>query len=170
MLIVAAWDFVEKEKPTFDLVTLCPPMIYGPLSHTISSSANLNQSNDRIYQNFIKSSKDVELPPNALYLFVDVRDIAAAHVEAMMVEEASGKRFLIAKGQISSQQISDILRSTIAELETRTPVGKPGSKGLPSTAYNADSSLSQKILGTRYRDATETFGDLGRQLMAIEGQ
>ena len=68
-----AWDFIEREKPNFDLVTLCPPMIYGPLQHTITKTGNLNQSNSRIYDLFIKSSKDAEVPPNGLYLYVDVR-------------------------------------------------------------------------------------------------
>ena len=71
--IALAWDFVETEKPNFDLVTLCPPMIYGPLDHTIRGVADLNQSNSRIYDLFINSSKDSELPPNGLYLYVDVR-------------------------------------------------------------------------------------------------
>lgn len=170
ILTAIAWDFVEQEEPNFDLVTLCPPMIYGPLAHTIASTADLNQSNERIYLSFMKSSKDADLPPNALYLYVDVRDIAAAHIQAMVVNEASNKRFIVSQGQISSQQISDILRSNIPELETKTPMGKPGSKALSPNAYSADSSSSETILGIKYRDATETFVDLGRQLLAIEGQ
>ncbi len=67
MTIVIAWDFVEKEKPNFYLVVLCPLMIYGPLSHIIVSTEDLNQSNNRIYQGFEKSSKDEELLPNGLY-------------------------------------------------------------------------------------------------------
>ncbi len=170
MTIAIAWGFVEKEKPNFDLVALRPPMIYGPLSHTIASTEDLNQSNNRIYQGFVKSSKDDELPPNGLYLFVNVRDIAAAHVQAMMVKEASNRRFVVSQGQISSQQLADILRENIAELETRTPIGKPGSRGLPANAYKADSSLSENLLGIRYRDATETFVGLGRQLLNLEKQ
>lgn len=33
----AAWGFIENEKPQFDLVVLCPPMVYGPLQHTINN-------------------------------------------------------------------------------------------------------------------------------------
>ena len=68
-----AWNFIEKEKPGFDLVVLCPPMIYGPLAHSIASIQDLNQSNKRIYDLFINSKHDAELPPNGLYLYVDVR-------------------------------------------------------------------------------------------------
>ena len=68
-----AWDFVEREKPAFDLVTLCPPMVYGPPHHHVSSPTDLNESNARIYNLFINSSRDAEMPPNGLYLYVDVR-------------------------------------------------------------------------------------------------
>ena len=73
MLIVAAWEFVEKEKPNFDLVTLAPPMIYGPLRHSVKSAKDLNQSNSRLYDLFVNSKKDAELPPNGLHTYVDVR-------------------------------------------------------------------------------------------------
>lgn len=32
----AAWEFVEKEKPQWDLVTLCPPFVLGPILHQVS--------------------------------------------------------------------------------------------------------------------------------------
>ena len=33
----AAWDFVEKEKPNFDLVVLNPPLVLGPVVHYLNS-------------------------------------------------------------------------------------------------------------------------------------
>lgn len=75
-----AWDFVEQEKPAFDLVTLCPPMIYGPPAHHIPSPADLNESNARIYNLFINSSRNAELPPDGLYLYVDVRVSDLFHI------------------------------------------------------------------------------------------
>lgn len=87
-----------------------------------------------------------------------------------MIPEASNKRFIVSKGQITSQNISDILRKYIPELKERTPIGTPGAEGLPLNAYNADGSLAEKVLGIKFRHATETFVDLGRQLLAIEEQ
>lgn len=48
-------------------------MIYGPLAHTVKNMSELNESTARIYNNFINSKKDVDLPPEGLYLYVDVR-------------------------------------------------------------------------------------------------
>ncbi len=49
----AAWDFVTKEKPTWDLVTLCPGMVFGALlPGTIGSLKQLNASNAIIWSLF----------------------------------------------------------------------------------------------------------------------
>ncbi|KAA8572550.1 hypothetical protein MFRU_003g02560 [Monilinia fructicola] len=165
---LAAWDFVEKEKPNFDLVTLAPPMVYGPLRHAIKSTHDLNQSNVMIYDGFINSSKDAELPPNGVHTFTDVRDLAEAHLLAATLPEASGQRFIICEDQISSQNISDILRKNIPELEERTPKGVPGEKGLEDNSYTCSSEKAQKVLGLKFRSKEDTFVDLARQLLDIE--
>jgi len=165
---LAAWDFVEKEKPNFDVVTLTPPMVYGPLRHTIKSTHDLNQSNSRIYSGFVNSSKNAEMPPNGLHTFTDVRDLAEAHVLAATLPEASGQRFIICEGQVSSQNISDIIRKNIPELEERTPEGVPGTKGLEDGFFTCSSEKAKKVLGLKFRSKEETFVDLAKQLLEIE--
>ncbi|KAL2358401.1 hypothetical protein BJ546DRAFT_833250 [Cryomyces antarcticus] len=162
------WKFLETEKPNFDIVTFTPPMVYGPLQHTVRKISNLNQSNDRIYSLFINSSKDTELPINGIYLYTDPRDLAAAHVSAVFTPAASNQRFLICAGQISSQRISDILRAHVPELAERTPVGTPGKDSLPENPYGASSRRAEEVLGVTYRSAEETFVQLARQLLEIE--
>jgi hypothetical protein len=162
-----AWEFVEKEQSNFDLVMLTPPMIYGPLRHSISSVSQLNESNARIYNLFINSKEDAELPPNGLHVYTDVRDIALAHVKAATIPEASGQRIIIWKGQITSQEISDILRKNIPELEKRTPKGTTGTSIDPHL-FTASSEKVVKILGLTYRSKEETIVDLAKQLLEIE--
>ena len=84
--------------------------------------------------------------------------------------EAADKRFIISKGRLGSQQIADILRQHIPELSSRTPEGTPGTSSLPENAYSADSSPAEKVLGIKFRSAEETFVDLGKRLLTIEGQ
>lgn len=69
----AGWTFLKEQKPNFDLVTICPPMIYGPREHTVKDISSLNESTARIYNLFINSKKDASLPPDALYLYSDPR-------------------------------------------------------------------------------------------------
>jgi len=163
-----AWDFLKNEKPNFDLVTLNPPMVYGPIRHTIDSVKDLNQSNERIYKLFIDSTKSAEIPPNGLHTYTDVRDLAHAHVLAATLPEASNQRFIICAGKVSSQQICDVLREGIPELESRTPVGKKGGRGLGENAFECSSEKAKKVLSVTFRTLEETFGELARQLLEIE--
>ena len=41
----AAWDYVENEKPKFDLVTINPPCVVGPVHPWIASLEFVNMSN-----------------------------------------------------------------------------------------------------------------------------
>jgi hypothetical protein len=84
------------------------------------------------------------------------------------VPEASNKRFVICAGQVSAQNIADILRANIPELEERTPKGVPGSNPLPENSYTCSSALAEKVLGLKFRSKEETFVDLGKQLVEIE--
>lgn len=164
----AAWEFVETEKPNFDLVVLNPPMVYGPLRHSVSSVKDLNESTSRIYKLFVDAKADDELPPNGMPSYVDVRDLADAHWLAVTVPEASNKRMIICGGRASSQNISDAIREKVPELLTKTPKGVPGGNLLPKNAYFCSSEMAQRVLGLKFRSREETFVDLARQLVELE--
>jgi nucleoside-diphosphate-sugar epimerase len=169
----AAWKFVEEEKPSFDLVAINPPMIFGPfLPKTAERMTikDLNESNARIYNGYLKSSKDGELPHNALTVYVDVRDMATAHRLAIEKPDAGGKRFIVSAREISAQKICDLLRSSFPELEERTPLGKPGTSDIPEGAYGVSNEKAVSILGLQYRSDEECFVELGRQLLELEGR
>jgi len=163
----AAWDFHDKEKPNFDVMTIQPPMVYGPIAHSVKSVSELNTSTARIYKQFIAKKSSDPLPDNGFWLYVDVRDVAEAHLIAITNSAAANKRIFTTAGQISSQQISDILREAVPELADRTPIGKPGTDSLPEGAYGADNSFS-KTLGIKYHTMEQTLVDLAKQCLLIE--
>jgi nucleoside-diphosphate-sugar epimerase len=68
----AAWDFVKTENPEFSVVTLCPPMVYGPLAQEFDSMDKLNTSSGDVYRLFNGSEKDA--PSDAFPGLVDARD------------------------------------------------------------------------------------------------
>lgn len=165
----AAWDFVAKEKPNFDLVTLCPPMVYGPNENATADLSKLNTSSADIYQLMAPTNKPTDpLPTNGFWSFVDVRDVALAHLRAYEVPEAGGERFFLCRGNFSYQMMADILREKIPELRDRVPIGKPGSGFGGVELYKPDSSKAQKILGIKFRDLEETVVDAARSLLELE--
>lgn len=88
----AGLDFVAREKPTFDLVTIHPPLVLGPW---LPGYTRPNESSMHVQKILTNPS-----PPNPGGMgLVDVRDVARAHVLAMTTPTANG-RYLIASGSL----------------------------------------------------------------------
>eukprot|EP00048_Salpingoeca_helianthica_P016420 m.232218 g.232218 ORF g.232218 m.232218 type:complete len:330 (-) comp18637_c0_seq1:43-1032(-) len=86
----AGLDFVEREKPHFDLVTIHPPLVLGPWLPGYNRS---NESSMRIKEMLTSTAAP---GPGGMGV-ADVRDVVRAHVLAMTTPAARG-RYLIATG------------------------------------------------------------------------
>ncbi|KAF7716202.1 NAD dependent epimerase/dehydratase family protein [Penicillium ucsense] len=161
----AAWDFVEKENPNFDLVTINPPLVFGPIVSYLNSLDAINTSNQRM-RNIVQGQFKDAIPPTGMWLFVDVRDVALAHVRAIEVAEAGGKRFLVAAGFFSNKVLVEAVRETHPELESKLPP-KDYPDDFPSELYEIDNSQSKKILGMEYRPLKETVADTVKSLQDV---
>lgn len=162
----AAWEFVEKEKPNFTLSTLCPPLVLGPIIHYLQSLDSLNTSNQRVLNIITGKAKD-ELPPTGTFIWVDVRDLALAHVRAAESEEAQGKRFFVTAGYFSNEEIADTIRDNFPELKDKLPT--KGVKGgeYPPEIYKYDNSRTKLILGIEFRGLKESIIDTVKSLQAV---
>ena len=79
----AAWDFIMRKRPRFDLVSINPTMVAGP-----SLGPSLNTTN-RMIRDIMKGVFPGIMDIN--WGFVDVRDVAKAHILAMENDTASGR-------------------------------------------------------------------------------
>ncbi|KAF9889077.1 methylglyoxal reductase (NADPH-dependent) gre2 [Aspergillus nanangensis] len=166
----AAWAFMDECKRSFDLVVLNPPMVYGPLRHTVESLEELNVTTYNIWRDFLNASPDHPLPHEWVHADIDVRDLAETHYNALFSQAASNKRYLVTRGRICNQEIADILRETIPELRDRVPVGEPGVSSLPRDAFDVDGGAAMEDLQLTVRPAADTFRDLGKQLLLLEAK
>lgn len=166
----AAWKFAEESKPHFEITTLCPPMVFGPAAHALSFSA-LNTSAWDL--NRFLSGELEDVPETSFWSFVDVRDLATAHVRALEVPEAGDERFFIVSGRYSYQQTADVLRtsSRISEADKKkVPVGKPGQNNPGPEVYEVDNSKSKRILGLEYRSFEESIVDAALNLIDLRNK
>lgn len=147
----AAWDFVKKEKPQFDLVTVCPTLILGePIQH-VKSMNKLNTSCANIYALFDTK----EIPDNEFPCIVSVHDVARAHVQGVDVAEAGGKRFILNGDSFSNQLTIDAIREKYPEMRDRMMVGKPGQSEVTKKPTPMDVSPAEKILGIKFAKTHE---------------
>ncbi|KAL7273719.1 hypothetical protein RUND412_003399 [Rhizina undulata] len=162
----AAWDFVKDENPSFDLVSIVPPMVLGPPGQSITSLTTGSQTIRYFYE--IMNATLSTPHPMMLWLWSDMRDIALTHVRALEKPAAGNKRFLISAGHYCWQKVCDILREKFPELVNRVPKGDPG-KWFPETGLSdADSEPSRSILGIVYRELEETVVDTTRDILKAE--
>ncbi|KAJ3285992.1 methylglyoxal reductase (NADPH-dependent) gre2 [Rhizoclosmatium sp. JEL0117] len=135
----AAWDFVKNEKPAFDLVTINPPFIFGPIIHPCASINDLNTS-VKIFADFY-TKKVTEVNPVMAVGCVDVRDVARAHVLAITNPKASGQRFIISSGPFTHEKLVQIL-------EEKFPEHKPYASGkTTSVPVREVNTKSKEVLG-----------------------
>ena len=105
-----AEEFVQEFDPPFSVVTLCPPMVFGPIINH-QTLGNLNITNAGIWD--FLSGKIETITPNRIYLWVDVRDLGEVHAKAVEVDLGTSKYeryFVVADETYSNQDTADILR------------------------------------------------------------
>jgi nucleoside-diphosphate-sugar epimerase len=157
-----AWSYLKTNKPQFDLVTLCPPMTFGPVVHPVSRVGDLNESNAQLWK---IASGEKPLPVTRVPFWIDVRDLAEAHVEALVRPEAGNKRFTPASPEHFSYSMAakvmleefDWARGSVSEEEQEVDV-----------SYGLDGVTVTKELGVRYRSFRETVVDLVSQAWEME--
>ncbi|KAL1740919.1 hypothetical protein HDZ31DRAFT_85154 [Schizophyllum fasciatum] len=156
----SAWDFVEKhaQEISWDLAVINPPL---PAIQELNAPSDLNFSALEWYKSI--TTPDMGGKPKEVVLcrrscWVDVRDVAEAHVRALEVEAAGGKRFIINAGSLCMQEFLD----TANALNTSgraLPVGFPDAEKEHPPHLLCDASRSKDILGLKYRTVEETTRD-----------
>ncbi|KAL9028786.1 MAG: hypothetical protein Q9196_002899 [Gyalolechia fulgens] len=157
----AAWDFVEKEQPSFQLSTINPPMVFGPIHPKMQTLDTLNTSNIRIRDMMLGQMQD-EVPASPVSIWVDVRDVALAHVRAAERPEAAGKRFLVTAGYFSNREIADEIPKLLPDVNIASQGGE-----FPDKCFQYDNSRSRDILGIEYRSLKDMLKDTIPTLQAI---
>ena len=156
-----AWQFVEQQKPSFDLVTLCPPMTFGPIAHPVDNPQQLNESNAKLWE---VAAGCKTLPEARVPVWIDVRDLAKAHVESLLRKEVSMRRYTPASpDKFSYELVASILRKKYAE--AREEVLVVDDAALPES-YDLDWKSVSEDLGVEFHSFEESVVDLFEGLQA----
>lgn len=103
----AVWDFVAAESLDFSVTCICPPMVLGPNLQHMSSTEELNQSSLIVFR--MLSGQMQHAMPGSVG-FVDVRDVAKAHILAAEVPAASSQRYLCSGETRTWLDVAKLLR------------------------------------------------------------
>lgn len=165
----AAWDFVEQEKPLFQIAAFNPPMIYGQTEQPGVRLGNLNTSSAAIYALLKGLDK---MPDDRLPLFCHARDVADAHVRWLSSASAPSQRYLLFGGAFNWAMAAEYIAQTRPELASRLPKDYKeavAAKKDPQQSYAVlDASPAQTLLGISFKDWKQTLDDSIDSLLELE--
>lgn len=167
----SAWEYQKKHglEDTMRVASICPPMIFGPFVHT-NKSNTLGESEGQI-RDLVTGKHGDQIPPAGFPTFVDVRDVAEAHYQAL-TQNKNG-RFAISQGSWDNQMVLDIVHDNFPEQAKKfnLPVGNKGKYIIHDEKADKlsvlDNSKSRKELGLKYpHSAKDTFVDTVKDIYA----
>ncbi|CAK7902503.1 putative NADPH-dependent methylglyoxal reductase Grp2p [[Candida] anglica] len=165
----AAWEIMETKKPHFTLSTVNPNYVFGPQAFDSEVKDTLNTSAEMI--NSVAKLTANDAIPETTGGFIDVRDVAAAHIIAFEKKEAASKRLLLCNKRFNSQLLLDILNENFSYLKGKLPVGKPGtSKEITDKMATVNNEATKKILGFEFIGLKQSVVDTVQQVLTVNGK
>lgn len=151
---------MASANPSFTLTVINNTWTFGPIQPQLCTLDEVNLTNHRIRDLILGTARLPDKYPSPIvFTFVDVRDVARAHVRAMLVPCAAGQRFLIAAFEhYSNKRIADIIRKRYPWLKSQLPQEEKNDD-LPSNVTRLDNKKSIEVLGMEYRALEETVRD-----------
>jgi nucleoside-diphosphate-sugar epimerase len=118
----------------------------------------MNTSNHRIRDMVQGKMRETLQPTAPVFTFVDVRDVALAHVRAMTIPEAGGLRFYVVGEYFSNKRIADIIREGYPALQEVLPPAD-AIDDFPAGVYKFDNRRSREVLGLEYTTLRKSVRD-----------
>jgi nucleoside-diphosphate-sugar epimerase len=157
-----AWEILKAAGREADLAVINPSGIFGPLLDEDPGTSA------QIVVRFLKGG--VPAVPRLSFAFIDVRDVAAAHVAALTAPSAGGHRFPMGERNLTLLEFANILRLRFPAYAAKMPRFE-----LPNWAvrvyalFDADLRSNLGELGVvKKLDSRDAVALLGHDLITAE--
>lgn len=101
--------------------------------------------------------RDTPLPPTGFYTWVDVRDVALAHLRAIDRDAAGGNRIALVGGYFSNKSLMDTIGKTHPEL--RENLSTTSVDDMEANQFFYSGTKAAELLGLHYRSFEACIGD-----------
>ncbi|KAG0663423.1 methylglyoxal reductase (NADPH-dependent) gre2 [Maudiozyma exigua] len=167
----AAWNFLKENGDfvKFKLSTVNPVLVFGPQTFDSDIKSTLNTSCEVI--NRCLNAKPDSPVSNFSSQFIDVRDVAKAHLYAFQNDNTIGKRLFMVNGDFNEQDIFNCLNADFQSLTGKIPIGVP-SNGVLGTQMGAfiDNTKTREILGFEFTTFEKSVHDTAEQILKRQGK
>ena len=149
-----AWKYAKENDVKFALTTINPPLVFGPVIHKIADVDSINTSVALLFKFF--TNPEAEIPdPMTAQSFVDVRDVAKAHILALELANTNNERFVTSGGELTWGETAEHLRTLYPDRKITNRGPGYGKKN----AYHMSNAKSKRVLGIDYIDAETSIKD-----------
>ncbi|EGW33177.1 uncharacterized protein SPAPADRAFT_60483 [Spathaspora passalidarum NRRL Y-27907] len=139
---LAIYDFIKEEKPTFKVSTVQPVYVFGPQAYGIDGALNVSAQFVNSIAQLGPSDKITEQSGS----FIDVRDVAKAHIVAFEKDEAIDQRLVLVSEPFSFDGIARVINENFPD--SKVPKGDLAKdEELKKNVHNYNTSKTHKILG-----------------------
>ncbi|KAI5952494.1 hypothetical protein KGF54_003361 [Candida jiufengensis] len=156
--------FIENEKPNFTIASILPPYVLGPQAFEVKDKSQLNFSAELV--NKVLKLKPDDKIPEFVGFFVDVRDVAHAHIKAIeSSKETNGKRIATDAGSFTNEIIATIINKHFPQVHIPEGSVKKSNEQLKDKDFARNFSKSEKLLGFDYIPLEKTIVDSVQQIL-----
>ncbi|ODV84111.1 hypothetical protein CANARDRAFT_8789 [[Candida] arabinofermentans NRRL YB-2248] len=160
----AAWDFVENENPHFSLSVINPSYVFGPQAFDEDAKKSSLNTSSEIIGSLLKTKPSDKVSPS-YGGFVDVRNVADAHILAFEKDEAKGKRFILNDVNFTSQSVLNIIRKQFPQLQSKITEGGDETIDADAVWGTAKNDRAKEILKIDFISLEKSVVDSVAQLL-----
>eukprot|EP00747_Dinoflagellata_sp_TGD_P062625 gnl/TRDRNA2_/TRDRNA2_153098_c0_seq3.p1 gnl/TRDRNA2_/TRDRNA2_153098_c0~~gnl/TRDRNA2_/TRDRNA2_153098_c0_seq3.p1 ORF type:complete len:328 (+),score=38.25 gnl/TRDRNA2_/TRDRNA2_153098_c0_seq3:74-1057(+) len=142
--------WAETKGKSYTVSAINPSMVFGPCLAKPHAKASPYVFRQALYGN---------KQPQNVYSIVDVRDVARAHVEAMLRPEANGKRFILDGDGNNVYRVNEIIQKCREMFPTYKFTDAPGKGPAKIPSRTTDNTRSKTVLGIKYMSHEDCIRD-----------
>ncbi|KAJ8489564.1 hypothetical protein ONZ51_g2838 [Trametes cubensis] len=162
----AAWEFVHDHKDDikFDLCTVLPSWVMGPLPRDLSSPSEMGSSPRHLYDQLFAVPAPPRREPRC-FNYVDVHDVVDVHVRALEVEAAGGERILVSSHVCTWQDWLDAAKAlgVLPKLDKKDPLAEGDYPPHPTSS----NEKAKRLFNMEFKTLPETFKEVYEQWSAL---
>ncbi|KAG5421597.1 hypothetical protein I9W82_000688 [Candida metapsilosis] len=161
------WRFAEENKGQFNVTTVNPTYVFGPQAFKVQNKNQLNDSAE--YVNKIIKLKPEDSIPFFASSFIDVRDVAKAHVAAIKrPKEFNGQRLLLIDSPWTNELLAVIINEHFPNLDIPKGSKEKSDKELATADLKWDNSKTKSLLDFGFIPLEKSVVDAVQQLLEVE--
>jgi nucleoside-diphosphate-sugar epimerase len=152
----ATRDFLRKEKPHYNLITVHPSYVMG--NSLIQQTAEQLSGVNRTFWMSLNSKK-----PLLGTAWVHVRDIADAHVKLLQTDLQTGTEIILCGPVVAWEDVVSFVRSNYPDLPVNLELPVPGK-------WTVNEDIAEKSLGIQWRSMETIVQDVLNQQLALQSK